>query len=101
MKLNLTETASGILLPVKAKPNSRKNEIRGSIDGAVKVAVTATAEKGKANEAIIKLLAKVISVPKSQVTLVAGASSTSKKFLISGIKLGHLKERFQQIAEDN
>lgn len=96
MQLNLTQTASGTLLPVKAKPNARKNEIRGAIDGALKVAVTATAEKGKANEAIVKLLAKLIAVPKSQVKLLAGGTISTKKFLISGVDPAELNEKLQQ-----
>ncbi len=48
MGLILKPTKQGVELSVKAPPGSRTNEIRGSNDGSLKIAVTAIAEKGKA-----------------------------------------------------
>ncbi len=101
MKLNLTQTETGILLPVKAKPNSGKNELRGSTGGTLKVAVSATAEKGRANKAIVKLLARVISIPKGQIVLATGGKSCSKKFLIKGIEQAELQARLQRGSTGN
>ena len=53
MQIHFRTTESGVEFPVKASPGSRKNEIRGVINGALKGSVTAPAEKGKANAAII------------------------------------------------
>mgnify|MGYP000427444852 CR=1 FL=1 len=49
---------------------------------ALKVAVTAAPEGGKANAAVIKLLAKALGVPKSRLTLIQGATSRDKVFRI-------------------
>ena len=100
MKLALVETDRGVLLCVKAKPNSRCNEVRGVIDGSLKVSVTAVPEKGKANKAIIKLLADALSVSKSQIELTSGGSSSTKKFLVAGIALKQLQASLREYCED-
>ncbi len=48
----------GTILPVRAQPGARRNEIRGVQDGMLKVCVTQSPEKGKANKAVIELLAR-------------------------------------------
>lgn len=56
--ISLTPHKHGCILPMNARPGARKNAITGEFNSQLKVAVTAAAEKGKANLAIIKLLAK-------------------------------------------
>ena len=97
MELNLNQTPDGIELLVKAAPGSRKNEVRGISDGVLKVAVTAIAEKGKANKAIIKLLAKTLGISKSQIELKSGMSSSSKKLLVSRIEISILEHQLRQL----
>jgi uncharacterized protein (TIGR00251 family) len=83
--LALEPHPAGTILPVRAQPGSRRNEIRGEQDGALKVCVTQSPEKGKANKAIVELLCKALSLKKSEVELVAGETSHHKRFLIRGI----------------
>ena len=63
---------------VKVKPNSGKNEVREISPGELEVCVAAVPEKGKANEAMIKLLAKHFAVSKSQVSIVGGKTARKK-----------------------
>jgi uncharacterized protein YggU (UPF0235/DUF167 family) len=51
----------------------------------LKVAVTQAPERGKANRAIIELLADALGLRKSQITLLSGETSQQKQFLITGI----------------
>tara|TARA_R110002072_G_scaffold246891_1_gene406146 strand:- start:366 stop:659 length:294 start_codon:yes stop_codon:yes gene_type:complete len=51
---------------------------------AVKVAVTAPADKGKANQAVVRLLAKEWGCAKSDLEIVQGASARAKTLLIRG-----------------
>ncbi len=83
----------GILLPIRAQPGARKNGITGEHDGRLKVAVTQAAEKGKANAAIQKVLAKELGLKKSQLSLVSGPTSPLKVFLIGGVGLQELQSR--------
>ncbi|MEX2140276.1 MAG: DUF167 domain-containing protein [Pirellulales bacterium] len=85
--------AEGVVLPVRAQPGSRANGLRGEHRGALKVSVTQVAEKGKANQAIVELLAKTLAVRRSQIELVSGQTSPQKKFLIRGITVEQLRER--------
>jgi uncharacterized protein (TIGR00251 family) len=75
----------GTILPVRAQPGSRRNEIRGEQDGMLKVCVTQSPEKGKANKAVIELMAKSLGLRKSQIELLSGETSHQKRFLIRGI----------------
>ena len=74
------------LRPGGARPSrAHAHGIVGEQNGALKVAVTAPPDKGKANEAIAAVLAEVLEVKKSQVELLPGPTSRDKKFLIRGL----------------
>jgi uncharacterized protein (TIGR00251 family) len=100
MKLDLKQTDAGVELPVKALAGSRRNEIRGVVNGMLKVSVTAVAEKGKANQAIIKLLAKELGIAKSRIELISGPTSSAKKFLVSGAQSFTLEEQLRQWLDE-
>lgn len=84
--LNLQATPEGILLSVRATPGAKKNAIQGIHDGMLKVSVTAAPEDGKANAAIVVLLAKKLNISKSRVQLVMGATQRQKKFLLIDVE---------------
>jgi hypothetical protein len=61
--------------------------------GCLKAAVTAPAERGQANEALIRLLANTLGVNRAQVALAAGHASRQKQFLVTGIGLREAEAR--------
>lgn len=85
------ETPEGIILYVRAQPGARKDEIVGEQAGSLKVRVTASPEKGKANEAIIKLLAEELGLKKSAFKIISGETSRDKKILVKGVSLSTLE----------
>lgn len=89
----LEQHPDGTILPVRAQPGSRRNEIRGEQGGMLKVCVTQSPEKGKANKALIELLSKKLDLKKSQIELIAGETSHQKRFLIHGINADDLAGR--------
>lgn len=89
---------SGVILPVRAQPGSRKSELRGEQDGALKVAVTQVAEKGKANKAIVALLSKQLGLRKSQFELLSGETSSQKKFLVRDVSIDQLQAAISGVA---
>jgi len=91
--------AAGTILPVRAQPGSRRNEIRGGQDGALKVCVTQSPEKGKANKAIVELLSKSLGVKKSQLELLSGETSHHKKFLVREVASDELNRRISQLLD--
>jgi uncharacterized protein len=91
--VSLESTANGILLPVRAQAGARRNRIVGEHDGALKVAVTQAAERGKANKAIIEVLCEAIGLRRSQLELVGGVTAPQKRFLVRDATLEDLQER--------
>ncbi len=96
-------TTGGILIRVQVSPKASRERIEGMQDqadgsAALKVAVTAAPEGGKANAAVVKLLAKAWRLPKSAFEIRAGASARRKVFFIAGDAdaLAHqIKERVE------
>lgn len=91
--VELTETADGVVLLVRAQPGAAQNAIRGVQNGMLKVSVTQVAEKGKANQAIVEVLAKGLQLKRSQIELVAGELQPQKRFLIREITRDDLQGR--------
>jgi len=95
--ITLDPHAAGTVLSIRAQPGSRRNEIRGEQDGALKVCVTQSPEQGKANKAIVDLLSKSLGLKKSQLELLSGATSHHKKFLVQGVEVAELSRRIANI----
>jgi len=81
------------LLKIKVVPGSSRNYIAGWLGESLKIRVTAIPEKGKANDAVVTLLADTLKIPKQDVTLSSGASSPRKVFKISGLSHSDIKSR--------
>ena len=85
----VTVVADGLRIRVKVAPRAAANRIDGlapEADGgvALKVAVTTAPEDGKANAAVIKLLAREWGVAKSAISVVAGATDRRKLLHVEG-----------------
>lgn len=93
MSLQLEPHPGGIILPVRAHAGARRNALKGIHAGALQVMVTQAPEKGKANRAIIELLADKLDLRKNQLELLAGETSSQKKFLVREITTVELERR--------
>jgi uncharacterized protein (TIGR00251 family) len=85
----------GIVLLVRAYAGARRDELRGEHDGSLKVAVTQAPEKGKANKAIVEVLAKQLQLRKSQIELLSGETSSQKRFLLRGVTTDEIITRLE------
>ncbi len=102
--------AGGIRLRLKVAPKAKRNAIGGLIDAAgdaasagekaLKVAVTAAPEDGKANAAVIALLAKEFGVAKSAISVVAGATDRRKIVEIRGPSAELMQKIQARLAQD-
>jgi uncharacterized protein len=84
-----TITDRGLRLAVRLTPKARRTRIEGlaaEAEGgsAIKVAVTAAPEGGKANAALVKLLAREWRLPKSSIAIERGATTRRKTLAIAG-----------------
>jgi len=80
---------AGLRVRVRLTPKAARVDIRGiEADAAgrarLKVHVTAAPEKGKANAALLKALAKAWSLPVRELSLVSGQSNREKVILVAG-----------------
>lgn len=85
------ESPEGIILSIRAQPGARKDEIVGELADSLKVRITAPPEKGKANEAIVRLLAEKLGLKKSAIRVISGETSRDKRILVQGISHLELK----------
>ena len=81
--------ADGLRVYLRATPGAARDAMTGlqpDADGKIrlKINVTTVAEDGKANKAVLALLAKTWRVPKSSLTLIAGETNRLKTVLIAG-----------------
>lgn len=74
--------SSNVQFEVHATPGARRNEVGGTHDGALRVWVTAPADKGRANQAIAKALAKALGLRAAQLELIRGQTTRRKLFAI-------------------
>jgi uncharacterized protein (TIGR00251 family) len=93
----VTPHGDGSVLPVLAQAGAKRNAILGERAGALRVAVTSPPEKGKANEAIQRVLAEAFACKASQIRLVSGMASRQKRFLVGGMVPDELNERLAGI----
>lgn len=69
---------------VRVKPGSRKGPlVEVGDDDSLTIYVPERAVDGKANDAVTKLLAAHLGVPRSRVELISGATARLKRFRIS------------------
>lgn len=76
--------ADGTTFAVRAQPGAKRNAVLGEQADALKVAVTAPPEDGRANDALIEVLHDWLGVKRSQLELLAGRSNRNKVFLVRG-----------------
>ena len=72
----------GATLAVRVTPRAARNAVIRDGD-SLRVTVTTVPEGGKANAAVIKLLAKALGLPKSRLELVRGETARDKLFRIA------------------
>lgn len=91
----VTDHVEGCVLAVKAQPGARRTGVVGEQAGALKVAVTAPPDQGKANKAVAAVLCDFFDLKKTQVELVAGPASRDKKFLLRGLTAEQARAKLQ------
>jgi uncharacterized protein (TIGR00251 family) len=95
--IELGEHADGCVLPVRAQPGARKAGVLGEQGGALKVAVTAPPEDGRANKALTEALRAALGLKRSQVELLSGDKSRDKKFLVRGVTGAELRAKLESL----
>lgn len=80
-------------LLLKVVPKSSRDRVVGWIGDRLKVAVTAAPERGKANAAVVAVLAGTLALPASRIRIVAGGTSPLKSVEIDAADDARLRSR--------
>jgi uncharacterized protein (TIGR00251 family) len=80
-------------LRVRVSPGARRGGVAGRVGEIWKLRVTAPAEGGRANEAVIRLLAEALDVPRRQVALVSGHTAREKVVELEGVEATEAERR--------
>jgi uncharacterized protein (TIGR00251 family) len=83
-------------LRLKVSPGSARGEIVGRHGEAWRVRVTAGPERGRANEALLRLLASALRVPAAKLSLVSGHASRDKVVELRGLSAAEAVRRLER-----
>jgi uncharacterized protein (TIGR00251 family) len=77
-------TDTGVTIELRVQPRARRSALEVTAEGALKAAVTAPPEDGKANAAVVALLADTWRLPKSAFEVARGATARQKTLGVAG-----------------
>lgn len=80
-------------LTVKVQPGASRSQVVGFQGDALRVRVAAPPERGKANDALLELLAQALGVPKWRIEILRGHASRDKVVLVQGLTLEEVRRR--------
>lgn len=96
--LGLRDIAGGCELAVRAQPGARRTGIVGWVEGRLKLAVQAPALEGRANRAVVELIAETLDVAPSAIRVVRGESAREKTLHVAGLSAAQIAARLPQPA---
>lgn len=85
-------------LQLRVSPGAASSGIVGRHGAAWKVRVTAVPEGGKANAAVVRLLADTLAVPTRDVEIVSGHGSRDKTVALAGIDHDEIERRLTKAS---
>jgi len=91
--LHLAEADGSTTLRLRVKPAARGDAIIGLYGTRLKITVAAPPERGKANQAVRRLLAEALGVPVSRVRVLSGEGAQDKVILVEGYPPDEVRRR--------
>lgn len=87
---------------VRVRPGARRERVAGfREDGALKLDVTAPPEGGRANQAVVALLAEALGVSRSRVTVTRGMTSRDKSVAVEDLTEDEVRKRLEEAAKQH
>jgi uncharacterized protein (TIGR00251 family) len=90
--------ALSMRLRLRVAPGASRAAVVGRHGDAWKLRVVAPAEGGRANEAVVRLLADTLSLPRNAVTLVSGHGTRDKIVELAGVEPEEIERRLSSAA---
>lgn len=92
----VSEQAGSVVFAVKVHPRAKRERVSGVVGDALKVELTQPPMDGRANQACIRFLAEFLKVPRSSITIAAGASSRNKVVRVIGLSASSVVLRVKE-----
>ena len=73
------------------QPRASRNRVTGYRDGTLRVSVTASPQDGRANAALLELLADTLGIAKSSLRIVRGSASRDKVVAVESLAAGDIQ----------
>ncbi|HKP70819.1 MAG TPA: DUF167 domain-containing protein [Pyrinomonadaceae bacterium] len=89
----MTKREDSITLTFRVIPRSSRSEIVGEVDGTIKAKLTSPPVDGAANAELIKLVAKTLGIARSNVEIVGGETSKTKRLRVTGVTVEEMRKR--------
>lgn len=86
-------------IAVKVVPGSTREGVAGWLGDVLKVRVRAPAEGGRANEAVVRVVAAALELPPDAVRICAGGASPRKTLELDGLSPEALRERIEGVLK--
>lgn len=96
-QLALVDGTGGVQFGVKVVPGASRTKVMGLLGDALKLAVAAPPEGGKANRAVVALLAEALGADRANVQIVSGQTQPLKRVFIAGLNAAQVRERLARI----
>ncbi|KAK3882024.1 hypothetical protein Pcinc_013570 [Petrolisthes cinctipes] len=93
-----TDKSGSVLIQILAKPGAKENGITDLSSDGVGVQIAAPPTEGEANTELIKFLASVLGVRKSDVSLERGSRSRQKAVAVRGLSASEVESRLQDMS---
>lgn len=91
--LEIRQRSDGVSITVRVTPKARQANIGGIHDGALKVAVTEPADRGRANDGVVRAVSDLLQISRSQVAVLTGHTARRKTLLTIGVSAEVIETR--------
>jgi uncharacterized protein (TIGR00251 family) len=82
---DVSPEGGGVVLRLHVQPGAGRTAVTGRYGDALKVKVAAPPEQGRANQAVVELVARIAGVKPADVSVVSGESSRTKRLQVAGV----------------
>jgi uncharacterized protein (TIGR00251 family) len=97
--VEIIEQPGGVELSVKVVPGASRSRVVGRWGKALRLTVSTPAQRGRANVAVLKLLAATFGVKRADVTIVSGQNQPIKRVHISGVSAREIRAALARVAD--
>jgi uncharacterized protein (TIGR00251 family) len=81
-----------VLIPIRVVAGARRTAIVGEHGGRLRIAVNQPPERGRANQAVVELLASELDLPRGRVTIRSGETRPRKSLHVAGVTEATVRE---------